>query len=88
MNKQVTWGQLLGSFVTIALAIIAAWGVLKTEVVTLQRSSAVMEERMKNVETKQAKDDAQRAIDRDKDEKFREEVRKSLQEILINQSKK
>ena len=79
MNRQVTWGQLIGSLVTIVLAIFAAWGVLKTEVVTLKTSSAVMEERMKNVETKQTKDDAQRAIDRDKDEKFREEVRKSLQ---------
>lgn len=91
MNKQVTPGQLISSIVTIVMALITAWMTMKADVATLKTKQDVMQAeldgRIKAVEQKQVKNDADDAIERDKADKFREEMRNKMTEILIQVKK-
>lgn len=81
MNKQITIGQLLGSAVSLLMAIVSGWIVLRTEVAELKSTARTYDKRIENVEIKQ------RAYDQEQRE-YRDEVLKVLYEIKIELERK
>ena len=81
MKNQVTLGQVIGSVVSIVIAILAAWITLKTQVTTLEETA---KSNIRRIESLERRED----LMEDKREKDMEEIRNSLYEIKIAIEKK
>jgi len=88
MNKQITLGQMLGSVLTLVMAIVGGWIVLKTEVAQLHTNQNSNTQRIEVVERKLVLEDAEKKSERKEQEQYREETLKLLYEIKIEMERK
>lgn len=88
MSRQITIGQLIGSIITVILAIAGAWYTLSTEVTTLKTNQSVNVQRFENIERKMATDDAEKKLELREQQEYRDETLKLLYEIKLELQKK